>query len=285
MIVLKNASGKWQEVTLDGKTERIREFRLLKRRRENEHYLAVIFENESYLIVDRQGQSIEVITAVDGYSKSIATSITWQETSIDAATSDDEMIDTFLTKWAQQQSTTHLVDCWVGLPEQRFLTYKKWRTPSGYLCGTYAAAVLLAYYQDYCVSDLIPSDIRQKDSRDAKELIQKLRHTIQPLGFPTIPIQVSSGISAFFKTQQEPIYARSTVVGSWQRATKRIRQGKPVMIGILKLLGSTYGNHWVTAYAYYESASGERYYKVHDNWGNTNKVIPAKWANGTVSLP
>ncbi len=28
-------------------------------------------------------------------------------------------------------------------------------------------------------------------------------------------------------------------LGSWQRATKRIREGKPVMIGILKVLGST----------------------------------------------
>ncbi len=270
---------------LNGKTERISEFRLLKRKHENGHYLAVIFENESYLIVDPQGKPVEFITAVNAYSTSIATSNTWQEASINAEGIDDELIDKLLAKWAQQAPTTHLVGCWVGLPEQRFLTYKKWRTTSGYLCGTYAAAVLLAYYQDYCMPNLIPSDIRRKDSRDAKELIQKLRKTIQPLGLPTVPIQVSTGISAFFRTQQQPIYARSTVVGSWQRATKRIREGKPVMIGILRLLGSTYGNHWVTAYAYYESASGERYYKVHDNWGNTNKVIPASWGNGTVSLP
>lgn len=284
-MILNKVSGKWQEITLDGKTERISEFRLLKRRRENEYYLAVIFENESYLIVDPHGKPVEFITAVNAYSTSIATSTMWQEASINAEGIDDELIDKLLAKWAQQAPTTYLVDCWVGLPEQHFLTYKKWRTTSGYLCGTYAAAVLLAYYQDYCMPNLIPSDIRRKDSRDAKELIQKLRKTIQPLGLPTVPIQVSTGISAFFRTQQQPIYARSTVVGSWQRATKRIREGKPVMIGILRLLGSTYGNHWVTAYAYYELASGERYYKVHDNWGNTNKVIPASWGNGTVSLP
>lgn len=284
-MILSKVSGKWQEITLDGKTERISEFRLLKRRRENEYYLAVIIENESYLIVDPHGKPVEFITAVNAYSTSIATSTMWQEASINAEGIDDELIDKLLAKWAQQAQTTYLVDCWVGLPEQRFLTYKKWRTTSGYLCGTYAAAVLLAYYQDYRMPNLIPSDIRRKDSRDAKELIQKLRKTIQPLGLPTVPIQVSTGISAFFRTQQQPIYARSTVVGSWQRATKRIREGKPVMIGILRLLGSTYGNHWVTAYAYYESASGERYYKVHDNWGNTNKVIPASWGNGTVSLP
>jgi len=58
-----------------------------------------------------------------------------------------------------------------------------------------------------------------------------------------------------------------------------------VIIGILKPLGSTYGNHWVVAYAYAETASGERYFKVHDNWGNYKKVIPASWVNGTVTLP
>lgn len=57
------------------------------------------------------------------------------------------------------------------------------------------------------------------------------------------------------------------------------------MIGILKVLGSTYGNHWVTAYAYFETETGERYYKLHDNWGDYHKVIPASWSNGTVSLP
>jgi hypothetical protein len=39
------------------------------------------------------------------------------------------------------------------------------------------------------------------------------------------------------------------------------------------------------AYAYAETASGERYFKVHDNWGNYKKVIPASWVNGTVTLP
>ena len=57
------------------------------------------------------------------------------------------------------------------------------------------------------------------------------------------------------------------------------------MVGILKILGSPYGNHWVTAYAYYESVSGERFYKVHDNWGDYQRIIPASWGNGTVSLP
>ncbi len=45
-------------ITIDGKTERISEFSLLKRKQEND-YLAMIFENESYLIVDPHGKPVE----------------------------------------------------------------------------------------------------------------------------------------------------------------------------------------------------------------------------------
>ncbi len=56
----------------------------------------------------------------------------------------------------RKRSGKELTNCWVGLPEERFLRYKKWATPSGYLCGTYAAAVLLAYYQDYREEWMLP---------------------------------------------------------------------------------------------------------------------------------
>lgn len=173
---------------------------------------------------------------------------------------------------------------WVGLPEERFEKYQNWKTPSGYLCGTYATAVLLAYYQDYRQEFTLPERIRVKDSPDESVLIDLLRAYIQPLGMPTIPLQVSQGLSRFLKAMGEAQCARGTLLGSWQRATKRIRQGKPVLVGLLKGLGSTYGNHWVVAYAYFESTTGERYYKVHDNWGNAKKIIPVSWTNGTVSL-
>ena len=80
---------------------------------------------------------------------------------------------------------------------------------------------------------------------------------IQPLGLPTIPLQVSGGLSRFLKKTGNPFSARNTIIGSWQRATKRIRQGKPVMVGIMKILGSPYGNHRVTANQYNESVTRE----------------------------
>ena len=184
-----------------------------------------------------------------------------------------------------KKGKAYLLDCWVGLPAKRFASYKKWRTPSGYLCGTYAATVLLAYYQDFRDELSLPEEIRKKGSQIDEPLSSELKKMIQPLGLPTIPLQVSGGLSRFLKKTGNPFSARNTIIGSWQRATKRIHQGKPVMVGILKILGSPYGNHWVTAYAYYESASGEHFYKVHDNWGDYQRIIPASWGNGTVSLP
>lgn len=174
---------------------------------------------------------------------------------------------------------------WKGIAEERFRPYNQWVTPSGYLCGTYAAAVFLAYYQDYIDETIIPKAFRRKKQRDLTVVTEMLRVLIQPHGLPTIAWQVSHGLTRFFDQFQLPYRGRATVVGGWHRACKRIDEGKPVIIGILKPLGSTYGNHWVVAYAYAETASGERYFKVHDNWGNYKKVIPASWVNGTVTLP
>lgn len=95
-----------------------------------------------------------------------------------------------------------LTNCWVGLPEKRFLNYKNWITPSGYLCGTYAATVLLAYYQDFQNDRMIPPNLREKGSKDCEKLSEVLREMIQPLGLPTVPFQVSTGITSFFKTQR-----------------------------------------------------------------------------------
>ena len=55
------------------------------------------------------------------------------------------------------------IDTWQGIPEERFRRYKSWVTPSGYLCGTYAATVFLAYYQDYIDEQIIPKTVRRKN--------------------------------------------------------------------------------------------------------------------------
>lgn len=184
----------------------------------------------------------------------------------------------------EKKQPAYPVDQWVGIPEERFASYKNWRTTSGFLCGTYAASVLLAYYQDYFDENIIPANQRVAKQSDGSVFIQAVQRSVQPINLPTIPLQVGIGLSRYLSKHHQPYRPRTTSIGCWQRATKRIKKGQPVLVSIMGWLGSSYGNHWVTAYAFLETSQGQRYYKVHDNWGNYKKVIPASWGNGTVSL-
>ena len=135
-----------------------------------------------------------------------------------------------------------------------------------HLCGSR----LLAYYQDYIDETIIPKAFRRKtagsDSSDGNAACADSASWVADDRLAS-----QSWFDSVFDQFQLPYRGRATVVGGWHRACKRIDEGKPVIIGILKPLGSTYGNHWVVAYAYAETASGERYFKVHDNWGNYKK--------------
>lgn len=174
---------------------------------------------------------------------------------------------------------------WLGISESEFYPYRNITTKSGYLCGTSAATVFLCYYQDHLVKTIVPEHIRQNGSDPTKALQDLLRVIIQPFDFPTISLQVSHGLSRYFRLFKLPFRARQTPVGGLERVKKRLLQGKPVIVGLMKLKGSTYGNHWVVAYGYKKDETGKEWLKVHDNWGNYHKVIPASWINGTISLP
>lgn len=172
---------------------------------------------------------------------------------------------------------------WIGLAESLFAPYQNWTTPQGYLCGTYAASLLVAYYQDHFDPAIIPAYIRKPQGQE-ETLANFLRLFIQKRGLPTLAAQVSGGLERYFSYAKRPYHVRSTLLGGWQRAVKRIDGGQPLIVGLNGLSGSTYGNHWVVAYAYYENEKGQRFLKIHDNWGNYAKIIPAKWINGTISL-
>ena len=177
---------------------------------------------------------------------------------------------------------TYPVNQWMEL--ESFETYRQWKTPQGFLCGTYASSVLLAYWQDQLDPQALPSGLRERHSRENDGLIHALQPLLQPVDFPTLPLQISIGLNRFFRRYRIPYRARGTAVGSWQRVTKRIAAGEPVMIGLLQMFGSSYKNHWVVAHGFMETADGERFYKIHDNWGQSEAVIPAEWGNGTISL-
>lgn len=283
-MILKQTVETFLHVTIDNQKKGLSSVEQLMTK-EGKSVLALIFEDESYVMIDQNKQPIEYGPAANSYLEAIKSYKTNNQSEKLSVT---DWLSTYNDGYPvikPKKNGQEVTDCWIGLPETRFSTYKNWRTPSGYLCGTYAATVLLAYYQDYQNEQLIPPELRKKGSQKHEKLSEALRKTIQPLGLPTVPLQVSRGITKFLQKTDYPYSARSTVAGSWQRTTKRLRQGKPVILGLLKVLGSTYGNHWVTAYAYYESSTGERFYKVHDNWGNDARIIPATWCNGTVSLP
>ena len=176
------------------------------------------------------------------------------------------------------------MSAWHGIEESRFYAYRNWTNTKGKLCGSYAAAVLIAYYQDYRQELQLPAYIRQPFG-EGENLVAYLRLFIQPLGNSTVTYQVSSGISLFCQYHHQKLWARSTPIGGLTRVIKRLDQQKPVIVGINRLLGSTYGNHWVVAYAYRVDDTGKYFLKVHDNWGNYRKEIPAKWIMGTVSFP
>lgn len=173
-----------------------------------------------------------------------------------------------------------LLGQWVEL--KSFEKYREWQTPRGFLCGTYAASVLLAYWQDELDQECLPQ--LEITSNQKEELIRTLQSFLQPIDLPTIPFQISCGLNRFFRHYQIPYRARGTAIGSWQRVTKRIAAGEPVMIGLLQLLGSSYKNHWVVVHGFMETADGQKFYKVHDNWGNSEAIIPAEWGNGTITL-
>lgn len=174
---------------------------------------------------------------------------------------------------------------WIGITEEAFRPYRTWKTPSGYLCGTYATAVLFAFYQDYKGWQIIPETLREVNQTKNQQLVSILKRNIQPLGLPTIAPQVAHGWNRYFKQVGWNSRGRTTMIGGWQRIKKRIDRGQPLLVGLNRLLGSTYGNHWVVAYAYRIDSSGKKWLKIHDNWGNYRAEIPASWVNGTISLP
>ncbi|MFC4772183.1 hypothetical protein [Enterococcus hermanniensis] len=176
----------------------------------------------------------------------------------------------------------YLLDQWIEL--ESFENYRNWKTPKGFLCGTYASSVLLAYWYDQLDGRCLAPNSRVKNDPRSEKIVEQLQPWLQPIDLPTVSLQIAIGLNRFFRYYKIPYRARQTSLGSWQRVTKRILKGEPVMIGLMYLRGSTYKNHWVVVHGFMETSAGERFYKVHDNWGNSAAVIPAKWGNGTISL-
>lgn len=173
-------------------------------------------------------------------------------------------------------------DSFIGVKEEQMKRYEKWITAENNLCGTYASVVLFSYLQD-TNQLVIPTVLRKKDSLEYMPLFKQVKKRVQPLAIPTVPIQIAYGWRRFFKSYyiQTKILCQS--FGGQATLKELLKQKQPALLGILTIFGSSYGNHWVVPYSYREY-QGVTYYKIHDNWGNYRKIIPATLGNGVVSV-
>ena len=154
----------------------------------------------------------------------------------------------------------------------------------GNYCGTYCCAVLLSYFQKHFTPAILPDFLQENTQQGQASLVEILKLLVQPFGFPTLPIELSMGLNRFFRRYQMTYRAHSTTMVCLTRIKKRIDAGLPLIVGLSKKRGSSYGNHWVVCYGYLQNEDGSYDLLVHDVWGNPAKIIPAKWVNSTVSI-
>lgn len=177
----------------------------------------------------------------------------------------------------------------LGIPSERMKKYAHWINQNG-TCGMMAAAVLLAYYQDYIDENIIPKHIREKDSTDVNKLYETLLKDISsfsPKG--TIAYDVSLGINRFLRKQKtnQHFKARGSLTPTFGITKTRLNQTqpKPTIVGLNTYLNApkNYGNHWVLAYRTLE-LDNQKFYQVHDNHGRYNAIINVRWTIGVIRL-
>ncbi len=191
---------------------------------------------------------------------------------------------------------------WTGIVPGRFSRYDsgKWinstsnyPSSSGYsekgICGTISAAIMLAYLQDYVNADYVPSSIRTKGSESPEKLITTLYNYIDKGRNGTIPIEVCGGVNEYLTkySYQSDGHRAGYGLTTFSTAQKSIDKGYPVCIGLLTMLGSNKGDHWVTAYQYIDKdGTTEDRYKCVSNVDKDDYavVIYVSWTSGIVYI-
>lgn len=175
---------------------------------------------------------------------------------------------------------------WVGAAASRFSRYNgsSWRNTSN-VCGPIAASTMMAYFDDYVGYDVIPDNVRKQNSSSPGSLITKMVAET-PFATSTIPSTVATGIRGFISKYSPNKYIKATSMSTNPFSTVKSNciSNRPICVGLLSSFGSSYGNHWVTAYQYKETGVYVGYYKCIDNWGNYTKEITSSWAMGAVSI-
>ncbi len=156
---------------------------------------------------------------------------------------------------------------WHGIPTKEMRPYRKYinRELPGY-CGTYVSAVMIHY--------MVQS--QRQYSLSMPLLLSALKGVVD-LRLPYIGTYARDLVSGMNELLDEDIYQ-----AHWRYHHRGFIQEKlnntsplPIIVGTLSLFGSSYGNHWLLAYAYGYNSDGKLYYKCYDNHGKIDAVIPA----------
>ncbi len=167
------------------------------------------------------------------------------------------------------------------------------------ICGTVAATMLLAYYDDYFNNSIVIDAARPQFSSKPGRLYEVMWYRIDlehPTG--TWPWDLVAGINQYFAEYNgldgwHSYRAQYDTAPTMIKVKPKLIEGKPVILGLLQALGSIdYGDHWVLAYGYSTDILND-YYKVVDGWANPNdsmigynykKVVNKSWTSSFVYL-
>ena len=162
------------------------------------------------------------------------------------------------------------------------------------ICGTVSASALISYYDDYIDDRYVPANIRPRSSihpgssNSQYALISSLFEYVDKNRIGVLPWELRDGINNWrSQYSTNTLYqnrAISTVFATPSLIMSKIDSNRPILVGLLKVYGSPYGDHWVMAYQYKHYHSTWIEYKVVDNHGNYTVVINSSWTMGTVRL-
>lgn len=287
--------------------------RLLKDVNGNENYILGVLENNGYIIASKDDLNLSeycIQPSSNPYKEYMNLDISYAgpsnyivkennsqiEIKTQLSISDDiknreglsELNNKFLADTFDDTNARSMP--WIGIGESRFPRYatSSWINDAAYyggaFCGPFAAAIMLAYYEDYINSAVVPSSIRSLGSTKPGTLIDQLI-LLTPAPSSTLPTDIYTGVKTFLERfSSDKTFKPTLAYSTWDAVVKACTPGRPICVGLLSYAGSTYGNHWVTVYQAHEDNAGKGFYKCVDNWGGYNKVINTSWTMGAVGL-
>lgn len=158
--------------------------------------------------------------------------------------------------------------------------FKLYRKNTDGRCGSVAAAILLAYYNDYGYSGLVPSAYYNNELTFTNYLKPHIEDVDGNAG-ATVS-ELKSGLNWYINNKgfSSSLTAYSRILGLFISYKNRIDNLTPVCISVSS--EPTYGDHWVVGYGYrYESllSFNNKFATVNDGWGHMGREINWDYVN------